>query len=290
MTPPFSGSIRFGAFEFNPTHAELRRHGLRVRLTPHQLRLLTLLLEPPLRLHTRGEIQQRLWPSNTFVDFEHGMNKIVHSLRGELGDSATNPRFIETVNATGYRFIPQFAEELRIGGKRQLPERIAVLPFTTTGSEELVEHCRRITYYIVDGLASMDNLRVVAQATLRNYKLDEMTPQQAGQTVDAHAVVSGELMFSDGRLLLRAELVDASDGTQLCGAYAEQSGLSGKDCDRELANSMVKQFRPALVRSARNVEMKVKQVHVAPDSHPHKHFEESECGLIGDLVLDRQGA
>jgi DNA-binding winged helix-turn-helix (wHTH) protein len=258
MNPRSPGPIRFGAFEFNPTCAELRRHGLRVRLTPHQLCLLSLLLEPPLRVHTREEIQRRLWPGNTFVDFEHGMNKVVHSLRGALGDSATNPRFIETVNATGYRFIPQFAEELSPAGKREIPERIAVLPLTTTGPEEMVERCRRITCYMVDGLAIMGDIRVVAQATLKNYKLDEMTPQQAGQTVDAHAVVSGELVRSGGGLFLRAELVDASDGTQLCGAYAEQPELPGKDCDRELANSVVKQFRPALIRSMRNIEVKVR--------------------------------
>lgn len=260
MTPPSLGSVRFGAFEFNPTHAELRRHGLRVRLTPHQLCLLTLLLESPLRVRTREEIQRRLWPGNTFVDFEHGMNKVVHALREALGDSATNPRFIETVNATGYRFVPQFAEESRPAAKRAVPERIAVLPLTTTGTEEMIERCRRITCYMVDGLATMGDLRVVAQATLRNFKLDDMTPQQAGQAVDAHAVVWGELILSGGGLHLRAELVDASDGTHLCGAYAEHPGLPGKDCNRELANSMLKQFRPALVRSPKTFDVKVKHM------------------------------
>jgi TolB-like protein len=111
---------------------------------------------------------------------------------------------------------------------------------------------------MVDGLAIMGDVRVVAQATLKNYKLDEMTPQEAGQALDAHAVISGELMRSGGGLFLRAELVDASDGSQLCGAYAEQPELAGRDCDRELANSVVKQFRPALIRSTRNIEVKVR--------------------------------
>jgi DNA-binding winged helix-turn-helix (wHTH) protein len=59
-------------------------------------------------MRTREEIQQRLWPGNTFVDFERSLNKAVHPLREGLGDSATNPRFIETVATQGYRFLPVF--------------------------------------------------------------------------------------------------------------------------------------------------------------------------------------
>jgi cholera toxin transcriptional activator len=104
-----SGPLRFGLYELNPMSGELRRRGLRVRLTPQAMTLLCLLVEPPIRMRTREEIQRRLWPGNTFVDFERSLNKAVHSLREGLGDSATNPRFIETV-AQGYRFLPAFME------------------------------------------------------------------------------------------------------------------------------------------------------------------------------------
>jgi cholera toxin transcriptional activator len=104
-----SGPLRFGLYELNPMSGELRRRGLRVRLTPQAMTLLCLLVEPPIRMRTREEIQRRLWPGNTFVDFERSLNKAVYSLREGLGDSATNPRFIETV-AQGYRFLPAFME------------------------------------------------------------------------------------------------------------------------------------------------------------------------------------
>src|SRR5437868_11251888 len=154
MSHSSPGLLRFGSFEFDPRTRELRRHGMRVKLTPHEMSLLCLLLEPPLRVRTREEIQRHMWPANTFVDFEHGMNKIVHSLREALGDSATNPRFIETVNATGYRFIPQFLKPEFVD-KRELfsnAASIAVLPITTAGPQDLVHHCERITFHVVAGL------------------------------------------------------------------------------------------------------------------------------------------
>jgi DNA-binding winged helix-turn-helix (wHTH) protein len=104
--------------------------------------LLCLLVEPPIRMRTREEIQQRLWPGNTFVDFERSLNKAVHSLREGLGDSATNPRFIETVAAQGYRFLPVFMEgsgwEAGETRSRGGLEYVAVLPIVAGVEEELV--------------------------------------------------------------------------------------------------------------------------------------------------------
>lgn len=254
MTPSYPEPIKFGVFEFNPACGELRKHGLYVRLTPHQKALLSLLLEPPLKVRTREEIQRRLWPSNMFVDFEHGLNKVVHSLRASLGDSAVDPRFIETVNATGYRFIPQFAEVSTASTSGALPQRVAVLPILAEGSEQIHDHCQRITCYLIDGLAVMGGIRVVAQATLKIHKVHEMSPQQAGELLGVRAVVSGELTRNGEVLVLRTELIDVSDGTQLCGAYAEQSEVSGKDSDKELANRILKQLKPVLIPSPAKVE------------------------------------
>jgi len=254
MTPSSPEPIKFGAFEFNPTRGELRKHGLYVRLTPHERDLLSLLVETPLKVRTREEIKRRLWPCNTFVDFEHGLNKVVHSLRASLGDSAVDPRFIETVNATGYRFIPQFAELSTSSGNGTLPQRVAVLPITAEGSDQVHDQCQRITCDLIDGLAAMGGIRVVAKATLKNYKVDEMSPQQAGELLGVHAVVSGQLTRSGGLLFLRAELVDVSDGSQLCSAYAEQTDVSGKDSDKELANRILKQLKPVLMPGPRKVE------------------------------------
>jgi DNA-binding winged helix-turn-helix (wHTH) protein len=253
MTPSSPEAIQFGAFEFNPVRGELRKHGLRVRLTPHESALLSLLLETPLRVRTREEIQRRLWPSGMFVDFEHGLNKVVHCLRVALGDSAVDPRFIETVNATGYRFIPQFAEVSPASRNGTSPQRVAVLPIPAEGSEQIQDHCQQIACYLIDGLAAMGGIRVVAQSTLKNYKVHEMNAQQAGELLGVYAVVSGQLTRSGGVLFLRTELVDVSDGSQLCSAYAEQPDVPGKDCDKELANRILKQLKPVLLPAPRKV-------------------------------------
>ena len=84
---------------------ELRKSGARVTLQQQPLQLLSVLLERPGELVTREELRKRLWPDDTFVDFEHGVNAAVKRLRDTLGDSAESPRFVETVPRRGYRFI-----------------------------------------------------------------------------------------------------------------------------------------------------------------------------------------
>jgi len=89
----------------NPRVGELRKHGLRIKLHDQPFQVLSMLLGRPGELVTREEIQKALWPSGTFVDFENGLNSAVNRLRDALGDSADEPRFIETVPRRGYRFI-----------------------------------------------------------------------------------------------------------------------------------------------------------------------------------------
>ena len=97
--------FRFAEFEVNPRAGELRKLGVRIKLQEHPLQVLAMLLEHPGEVVTREELQQRIWPADTFVDFESGLNKAINKLRVSLGDSAENPRFVETLPRHGYRFI-----------------------------------------------------------------------------------------------------------------------------------------------------------------------------------------
>src|SRR5437868_9896928 len=92
-----SGSARFGVFEVDLRGGELRKHGLRIRLQEQPFQVLTMLLQRPREVIARGEFKKRLWAADTFVDFDHGLNKAVNKIRDALGDSAENPRFVETV-------------------------------------------------------------------------------------------------------------------------------------------------------------------------------------------------
>ena len=96
---------RFGDFEFDSRARQLRKHGHTIRLHGQPLEILGLLLERPAEVVLREELQAKLWPEDTFVDFEHSLNAAVNKLREALDDDANNPRFIETVPRRGYRFI-----------------------------------------------------------------------------------------------------------------------------------------------------------------------------------------
>jgi TolB-like protein/DNA-binding winged helix-turn-helix (wHTH) protein/Tfp pilus assembly protein PilF len=96
---------RFGSFEIDLRAGELRKHGVRIRLQAQPFQILGMLLERPGEVVTREELRHALWPGDTFVDFDHGLNNAINRLREALGDSAESPRFLETLPRRGYRFI-----------------------------------------------------------------------------------------------------------------------------------------------------------------------------------------
>lgn len=103
--PVGSQRVRFGAFEFDAAAGELYRDGQRVRLQDQPRHVLASLIARPGEVVTRDELRERLWKTDTFVDFEHGLNTAIKKVRQALGDSAESPRFIETLAKRGYRFI-----------------------------------------------------------------------------------------------------------------------------------------------------------------------------------------
>lgn len=105
---------RFGPFEFDPHAGELRKFGHKLRVQGNPILVLTALLEAGGELVTREELHQKIWPADTFVDFEHGLNTAVAKLRQALADSAASPRYVETLEKRGYRFIA----EVRLKGRR----------------------------------------------------------------------------------------------------------------------------------------------------------------------------
>jgi Tol biopolymer transport system component/DNA-binding winged helix-turn-helix (wHTH) protein len=100
-----NGVIGFGVFQVDLRTGELRRNGSKVRLQDQPFQVLAVLLEKPGEVVTREELRARLWPTDTFVDFDHGLNAAIKRLRDALGDSAENPRFVETLARRGYRFV-----------------------------------------------------------------------------------------------------------------------------------------------------------------------------------------
>lgn len=102
---PAVRKLRFGLFEADLSTGELRKSGIRIRIQAQPFRVLTVLLEKPGEVVTREELQQRLWGSDTIVDFDHSLGTAINKLREAVGDAAENPRFIETLARRGYRFL-----------------------------------------------------------------------------------------------------------------------------------------------------------------------------------------
>src|ERR1700733_11217944 len=98
-------AARFGAFEVDLRSGELRKHGIRLKIQDQPFQVLAHLLEHPGEVVTREELRQKLWPADTFVDFDTGLNSAIKKLRDALSDSAEEPRYIETLPRRGYRFI-----------------------------------------------------------------------------------------------------------------------------------------------------------------------------------------
>ena len=108
-------TLRFGVFELDPQAGELRKKGMKIRLQGQPVEILAMLLHRPGETITREELQKKLWPADTFVDFEQGLNNAMKRLRAALDDSAESPRFVETLPRHGYRFIGS------LNGSRQIP-------------------------------------------------------------------------------------------------------------------------------------------------------------------------
>jgi cholera toxin transcriptional activator len=104
---------RFGLFELDLSAGELRKSGVRLRLQEQPFQVLALLLERAGEVVTREELQQKLWPSDTFVDFDHSLNTAINKVRDALGDSASNPRYVETLARRGYRFIAPVQQNIQ---------------------------------------------------------------------------------------------------------------------------------------------------------------------------------
>ena len=135
------GRLRFGVFELDLRAGELRKHGLQVRLQEQPFQVLAVLLEHSGELVTREELQKKLWPADTFVDFDHGLNKAISKIREALSDSAESPRFVETVARRGYRFL---ADVKVVDAVPIRSQKLATQPDSTAAVQERPDRADRL--------------------------------------------------------------------------------------------------------------------------------------------------
>jgi TolB-like protein/Flp pilus assembly protein TadD len=239
--------MRFGAFEVNLEARELRKSGLRLRLEEKPMQILELLLERPGQVVSRKLLQEKLWP-DTIVNFEFGLNTAVNKLRLALGDTAGNPRYVETVPKRGYRFIASMGALVAtaIEAPQQPPEvSVAVLPFQNVSSAPELEYlCDGISEAVIHGLSQAHRLRVVAWNTVRRYKGKEIDPRIAGKNLQVGAVLMGKVDQKAGAVALSAELVEAETGWRLWGHQCTRPIGELLDLQEEIARQVALKLQP----------------------------------------------
>jgi DNA-binding winged helix-turn-helix (wHTH) protein len=125
--------VRFGTFEVDVPAGELRKNGLKVKLQAQPFQVLCMLVERPVEVVTREELRSRLWPGDSYGDFDHGLNAAVKRLRDALGDDRDNPRFVETLARRGYRFIASVEAPSPESLAQPLPRSVTPTPMKGTG-------------------------------------------------------------------------------------------------------------------------------------------------------------
>jgi TolB-like protein/tetratricopeptide (TPR) repeat protein len=248
--------VRFGVFELDPRSGELRKRGARLRLQEQPLALLLALLERPGEVVTRAELRQRLWPSGTIVDFDHSLATSINKIRSVLGDSATSPRFVETIARRGYRFI---------GGVETAPangtcapshdeaiDSLAVLPFENAGDDKAAEYLSDgLTHSIISSLSPLPTVRVMAGTTVFRYKGRNSDPLAIGRELQVRAVLVGRVVQRGGRLLITVELVDVANGWQLWGAQYDCEPADLLTVEGAVATDVCRALRVKLSRAQR---------------------------------------
>jgi len=213
------GAICFGAFELDLRAGELRKQGVKIKLQEQPFQILAMLLANPGQVVTREELRNRLWPSDTFVDFDHSLNKAINKLRESLGDSAENPRFVETLPRRGYRFLASIDGAQEAISKRGSPiDSIAVFALANPNPDPDMEYLAvGIPGSIIHSLSQIPGLRVIAWNSVAQNKDREEDPLTIGRSVGARAVLIGRIWQRGNKLRLHVDLLDTANGEELWG-------------------------------------------------------------------------
>src|SRR5215469_13544477 len=230
--------IRFGTFELDVCAGEIRKQGVRIKLPEQPLRVLELLLKNPGQLVTREELRRNLWPTNTLVDFDHGVNRAINRLREALGDSAESPRFIETLAKRGYRFLADpSADATQI-------RSLLVLPLENlSGDPEQEYFALGMTEALTTHLAKIGALRVISRTTAMYYKRAQKTLPEVARELGIDGVVEGSVLRAEGRVRISAQLLHAPTDTHL---WAESYDRDMRDIlvlQTEVASAIVQEIK-----------------------------------------------
>ena len=233
--------IRFSTFELDVRAGELRKQGAKIKLQEQPLRILEMLLANRGELVTREELRSKLWPSNSFVDFEHGLNKAINKLREALGDSAENPRFVETIPRRGYRLV---STPEKASGR---VESLAVLPLEDLSHDPAQEYfADGLTEALITSLAHISALHVTSRTTAMTYKGAHKSVPEIARELGVDGVVEGTVLRSKGRVRISAQLIYAQDDTLLWAESYERNARDILALQAEVARAIAAEIQAKL--------------------------------------------
>lgn len=317
MTPetPSSAILRFATFEVDLRTGELRKQGVRVKLQEQPFHVLIALLQRPGTVVTREELRSQLWQSDTFVDFDNGLNTCINKLREALGDSADNPRFIETLPRRGYRFLAPVTKDgvenpatAAVGRKVVLrgavavvllvaavafagmarwwtgrsanpPVRsIAVLPFTNLSGDPNQEYfADGMTEELVTELGKVGALRVISHTSVNRFKGTKASLQEIAGDLQVDALVEGVVTRDGNRVRVTANLVQAFPERHVWAQSYDRDLRNVLDLQSEIARTVADQIKIAVTPEER-LRLTASQP-LDPEAH--------ELLLKGDFYIDK---
>src|SRR6266853_2348115 len=239
-SPSPQPAVRFGSFEVNPRTGELRKQGLHIKLHEKPFQVLLALIEHPGEVVTRKELQERLWPSDTFVEFENGLNNAISRLREALGDTAETPRFIETVPRRGYRLLPEVSQSLPaprtaasrpwlfifgivlgvglaigavyrfVANRKPAIRSLAVLPFRNLGTGTADDYFSSgMTDSETTELAKLGVSKVISETSVAQFKDTKKSVPEIARALNVDAVAEGAVLREGNQVRITVQLIRA---------------------------------------------------------------------------------
>jgi len=246
-TPP--RCFRFGAFEVDLRTGGLTKRGLRQNLQEQPFRVLTILIERPGELVTREELRNQIW-THTVVDFDHGINKAIAKIREALGDSATHPRFVETVARRGYRFLAKVVP-LDAAAVEYAPtiRSLAVLPLEDlSGDVSQGYFADGMTDELIMSLGQISALRVISRTSVMSYKSVRKPLPEIARELGVEAIVEGTVLRSGARVRIGAQLIEAPTDRRIWAKSYEENFRDTMELQQRVARNIAEQVRATLSR------------------------------------------
>src|SRR5437762_6017364 len=238
---PSRGAVRFGVFEVDLRAGELRKQGVKIKLQEQPFHLLQMLLEHPGEVVTREQLREKIWPSDTFVDFDQGLNNAIKRLRESLSDSPENPRFIETIPRHGYRFIAN------LGVTPGQIKSLAVLPLENLSRDPEQEYfAEGLTEALITTLAKIGELRVVSRTSAMQYKGVHKALKDIARELDVDVIVEGTVLRANKRVRISAQLIDGSGDRHMWAESYERDMRDILSLHSEVARAIAREIRVKL--------------------------------------------